>query len=44
MDFLVEHFTFLGIDFQWWMPIIGGACALYALWLWYTDHTAETIW
>jgi hypothetical protein len=36
MDFLVEPFTFLGIDFQWWMPIIGGACALYALWLWYT--------
>jgi hypothetical protein len=21
LDFLVEHFTVLGIDFQWWMPM-----------------------
>jgi hypothetical protein len=32
MDFLVKHFTFLGIDFQWWMPIVGGCtCAVRAL-------------
>jgi hypothetical protein len=38
MDFLVEHFTVLGIDLQWWMPIVVGACALYVLWLWRTDQ------
>jgi hypothetical protein len=38
MDFLVKHFTFLGIDFQWWMPIVGGALALYVLWLWWTGQ------
>jgi hypothetical protein len=34
MDFLVKHFTFVGIDFQLWMPIIVGACAIYVAWLW----------
>jgi hypothetical protein len=33
MDFLAQHFTLFGIDFQWWMPIVGGAVALYVLWL-----------
>jgi hypothetical protein len=28
-----QHFTLLGIEFQWWMPIVGSACALYVLWL-----------
>jgi len=23
MDFLLSHFTLLGFDFQWWMPILG---------------------
>jgi hypothetical protein len=34
MDFLVEHFTFLGVSFQYWMPIAIGVLALYLLWLW----------
>jgi hypothetical protein len=24
MDFLLSHFTLLGVDLQWWMPILGG--------------------
>jgi hypothetical protein len=28
VDFLAEHFTLFGVDFQWWMPIVGGACAI----------------
>jgi hypothetical protein len=38
LDFLAEHFTVLGIDFQWWMPIVGGALALYVLWLRWTGQ------
>jgi hypothetical protein len=38
VDFLAQHFTLLGIEFQWWMPIVGGACALYVLWLWATGQ------
>jgi hypothetical protein len=38
MDFLVQHFTLFGLDFQWWMPMVGGACAIYVLWLWKTDQ------
>jgi hypothetical protein len=38
MDFLVEHFTLFGLDFQWWMPIVGGACAIYVAWLWKTGQ------
>jgi hypothetical protein len=34
---LVEHFTFLGIDFQWWMPIIVGAVAIF----WCTGRLSE---
>jgi hypothetical protein len=33
MDFLLSHFTLLGVDLQWWMPILGGVTAVYALWL-----------
>src|SRR5277367_4628444 len=33
VDFLVEHFTFLGVSFQYWMPIAIGTLALYVLWL-----------
>jgi hypothetical protein len=40
MDFLARHFTFLGIDFQIWMPIIIGAIALYIFYLW----TSGTNW
>jgi hypothetical protein len=36
MDLLAKHFTFLGVDFQWWMPIIVGAVMIYVAWLWYT--------
>jgi hypothetical protein len=28
MDFLVKHFIVLGVDFQYWMPLVIGACAL----------------
>jgi hypothetical protein len=41
MDFLVEHFTFLRIDFQWWMPIALGAVAIYVAWLWCTGRLSE---
>jgi hypothetical protein len=34
MDFLAEHFTYLGVTFQYWMPIVVGGVALYLLWLW----------
>jgi hypothetical protein len=33
MDFLLSHFTLLGVDLQWWMPILGGVTAVYAFWL-----------
>jgi uncharacterized membrane protein len=38
MNFLAEHFRFLGIDFQYWMPIVVGAVALYVIYLWKTDQ------
>jgi hypothetical protein len=41
MDFLVEHFTFLRIDFQWWIPIALGAVAIYVAWLWCTGRLSE---
>jgi hypothetical protein len=34
MDFLTSHFTLLGVELQWWMPIVGGALAAYVAWLW----------
>jgi len=33
IDFLLSHFTLLGVDLQWWMPILGGVTAVYAFWL-----------
>jgi hypothetical protein len=33
VDFLAQHFTILGFTFQWWMPIVSGACAIYIPWL-----------
>jgi hypothetical protein len=29
----LSHFTLLGVDLQWWMPILGGVTAVYAFWL-----------
>jgi hypothetical protein len=29
MDFLIERFTFVGVEFQIWMPIVVGALAAY---------------
>ena len=29
MEFLARHFTFLGLDFQIWMPIVLGAFLIY---------------
>ncbi len=34
MEFLAERFTVSDITFQFWMPIIVGAVALYILYLW----------
>jgi hypothetical protein len=34
MEFLAERFAVFGITFQFWMPIIVGAGALYILYLW----------
>jgi hypothetical protein len=36
MEFLAEHFTFFGFDFQVWMPVFIGACAIYLAWVWKT--------
>jgi uncharacterized membrane protein len=38
MDFLAEHFTILGFEFQYWMPIVIGAVATYLLYLWRTGQ------
>jgi hypothetical protein len=43
MDFLAEHFTVFGVDFQWWMPIVGGACAMYVLWPWRDAAARHTL-
>jgi hypothetical protein len=34
MDLPLEDFTLFGLDFQWWTPIVVGACAVYVAWLW----------
>jgi hypothetical protein len=41
LDFLAEHFPVLGIDFQWWMPIIVAAVAVYVVWLCCTGRLFE---
>jgi hypothetical protein len=38
LDFLIGHFTFLGFDFQYWMPVFMGAVAIYLLYLWRTGQ------
>jgi hypothetical protein len=42
MDFLADHLTLLWIDFQWWMPIVVGAIAIYVAWLWGAGRLSET--
>jgi hypothetical protein len=37
-QFLVGHITFLGFDFQNWMPIMLGAVAVYVVYLWKTGR------
>jgi hypothetical protein len=34
LEFLAESFAVFGITFQFWMPIIVGAAALYIVYLW----------
>jgi hypothetical protein len=34
MAFLAERFTFLGVEFQYWMPIVLAVFAAYAFYLW----------
>jgi hypothetical protein len=41
LDFLAEHFTILGTDFQWWMPMTLGSVAIYLAWLWCTGGLFE---
>ena len=38
VDFLTHHFSLLGLDLQWWMPIVTGGCAIYVTWLWLTGQ------
>ena len=39
MDFLTEHFTILGVDFQYWMPVTIVALTLYIFYLWRSGKT-----
>jgi hypothetical protein len=39
---LADHLTLLWIDFQWWMPIVVGAIAIYVAWLWGAGRLSET--
>jgi hypothetical protein len=41
LDFLAEHFTVLGIDFQWWTPMTLGSVAIYVAGLWCTGRLFE---
>jgi hypothetical protein len=41
MDFLIRHFTFLGFDFQYWMPIVIGLSVIYIVWLWKTGQISN---
>jgi hypothetical protein len=38
VDFLTHHFSLLGLDLQWWMPLVTGGCAIYVTWLWLTGQ------
>jgi hypothetical protein len=37
-EFLVGHFTVLGVQFQNWMPIVVGAFAIYIVYMWKTGR------
>jgi hypothetical protein len=41
LDFLIGHFTFLGFEFQYWMPVVLGAIAIYIAWLWKTGQISS---
>jgi hypothetical protein len=41
MEFLVEHFAFLGFDLQVWMPVVLGAFAIYIVWLLKTGQISD---
>jgi hypothetical protein len=34
LSFLIGHFTFLGIEFQYWMVFYVGTAAIYVLYFW----------
>ena len=36
MQFLIEHFTFLGFEVQYWMLIVVGVIAAFVLFVWKT--------
>jgi hypothetical protein len=38
LSFLIGHFTFLGFEFQYWMPVSIGAIAIYFLYFWKTGQ------
>lgn len=38
LQFLLEHFTFLGFEFQYWMPVFAGVVAVYVLYIWRTAN------
>ena len=38
LNFLVERFTVLGVEFQYWMPVVFGAAALYLFYMWKTGQ------
>ena len=38
MDFLAEHCTILGLDFQIWMPLFFVPFAIYVVYLWKTGQ------
>lgn len=41
VDFLTHHFNLLGLDLQWWMPIVTGGCAIYVMWLWLSGQLSR---
>jgi uncharacterized membrane protein len=38
LEFLIGHFTFLGFEFQYWMPVFVGVIATYVLYIWRTGQ------
>jgi hypothetical protein len=41
VDFLTQHFSLLGLQLQWWMPIVTAACAIYVMWLWLSGQLSR---